>query len=483
MMRAAPGAVRRRTAAAGSGVALAVATRAAWAHAGEGAFLQLLPTSLYMIGGALAVALSFVVVALAPGARFRALFQASLPIAPLPARLPRWPGYVTLALLAALVAAGFIGSRDPLDNPLPVLVWSVFWVGLAVAHALAGNLWSWLSPWPALHALLTAPPGLRALRERPPLALPEALAHWPAVLSLLVFAWVELVYPAPEDPARLAWMVIAYAACTALGMLLFGAHAWLARAELFSAFFRMVSWVAPLQPGTGAGGRPRLLLMLPAARLGRMAMPAPGTAVFVLCALATVSFDGLSHTFRWIALAGANPLEYPGRTAMLPVDSAGLLGTAALFLAIYAAVVLAGRALARSAAPAGEELRAMALSIVPIAFGYHLAHYYPTLLINTQYALRAVSDPFARGWNLFGTAHMHVITSFLSNHDSVQAIWNTQVAVIVTAHVLAVCIAHLVAGARAGGTGTALRAQLPMTTLMVGYTVFGLWLLSTPAIP
>jgi hypothetical protein len=42
--------------------------------------------------------------------------------------------------------------------------------------------------------------------------------------------------------------------------------------------------------------------------------PASGVA-FVLVALASVSFDGLSRTFWWIALAGENPLEHPGAQA------------------------------------------------------------------------------------------------------------------------------------------------------------------------
>ena len=47
-------------------------------------------------------------------------------------------------------------------------------------------------------------------------------------------------------------------------------------------------------------------------------------------------------------------------------------------------------------------------SIVPIALAYHFSHYLTALLVNGQYALVALSDPFALGWNLFGTAHMPV---------------------------------------------------------------------------
>ena len=36
-------------------------------------------------------------------------------------------------------------------------------------------------------------------------------------------------------------------------------------------------------------------------------------------------------------------------------------------------------------------------SIVPIALAYHIAHYLPSLLVDGQYAVAALSDPFGYG--------------------------------------------------------------------------------------
>jgi hypothetical protein len=58
----------------------------------------------------------------------------------------------------------------------------------------------------------------------------------------------------------------------------------------------------------------------------------------------------------------------------------------------------------------------------------------------------------------------------------VQAIWNTQFAAILLAHVLAVILAFRLAGPEMRAA-----AHLPLGLLMVGYTVLGLWLLSSPA--
>jgi hypothetical protein len=122
-----------------------------------------------------------------------------------------------------------------------------------------------------------------------------------------------------------------------------------------------------------------------------------------------------------------------------------------------------------------------AVPLIPIACGYHFAHYLPVFLVDVQYAARAASDPFARGWDLLGTRDLAVVTSFLSDPARVYAIWHSQVALIVAAHVAGVVIAHALA-LRLAGPARATASQLPMLVLMIGLTTLGLWLLSTPAV-
>ena len=451
------------------GIAAVVPPDAA-AHAGERGFVLLLPTGLYIAGGAAAVVLSFAVMACMPARLFVSVAAYARPIARLPQCEGIFGSTLVLAIAILLVIAGFAGSRDPLDNPLPLAVWTLWWVGLTFAVALFGNLWAMLNPWRALYRLATL---VVRVAPRP---YPEALACWPAVLLMLAFAWFELVYPAPLDPEDLAIAVLAYALITLAGMLAYGEERWLDRGEAFSVFFRVVSWLAPLQPGPGR----ELRLGIPCrALIGAGRAPASGVA-FVLVALAAVSFDGLSRTFWWIALAGGNPLEYPGRASFVAVNTLGLLATAITLGAAYLVAARLGSALASDGRRAGPVYGDYIVAIVPIAFGYHFAHYLPSFLVDVQYALRSLADPFALGWNLLGARDLQVKSSFLSNHASVHLLWNIQVAGIVLAHVLAVFIAHLLALRRHSRPGAALASQVPLTALMVGYTVFGLWLLSTP---
>jgi hypothetical protein len=75
-----------------------------------------------------------------------------------------------------------------------------------------------------------------------------------------------------------------------------------------------------------------------------------------------------------------------------------------------------------------------------------------------------------------------VTTSFLNTYESVRLIWNIQTAVIVIGHVAAIVLAHMIALKHFGNGRSAAASQFPLAILMVLYTLFGLWLLSTPAV-
>jgi hypothetical protein len=460
------------------------------AHTGAGGFVLLLPTHLYIAGGIAVVVASFALVALLPSTAFARAAAVEGHV-----RLPAPGGAVrrglstaasllSLAVAVGLVVAGFVGSRDPLSNPLPLFVWTVWWIGFTYLHALLGDVWAHVNPWSGLHRVLTAAGPLRRWRERPPLRYPRAAAHWPAVVGLLAFAWFELIDPAPADPGRLATAVTVYLLAGFAGVALFGERAWLGQAETFSVFFRMISWLSPLAacavdtPGRDA--RLHVRVGLPALRLLAVPPPPPSGVAFILLALAAVSFDGISRTFTWLALVGVNPLAYPGRTALIAPNTAGLVALSTVLALGYVTVVWLADRIARMRAPTPRLLGTFVLAIVPIACGYHVAHYLPVFLVDVQYALRALSDPLGRGWDLFGTADLYVMTGFLSEASAVYRIWHTQVAIIVGAHVAAVYLAHVLALRLTTSTRAAARSQAPMLALMIGYTLLGLWLLATP---
>jgi hypothetical protein len=393
---------------------------------------------------------------------------------------------ISFCVLAVLVAAGSFGSRDPLSNPLPLTVWTLLWVGLTLVQGVFGNIWGWINPWYGPWRILSALSGKSGPKSAlessnpPPVKLPAWVGMWPAVGLFLAFAWFELIYPAPDDPAKLALAVGIYWLFSFVMVLAFGHEAWSKRGEFLSVFFWMAARFGIFERESPEGLHSHLSLCLPGAKLANTPeLPLSGS-LFLLFALASVSFDGLSKTFFYFGLNGLNPLEYPGRTALITINSVGLLTSCAVLAAIFLLCVFFGERLAGSRQSFVIAAGTFVWSIVPIALAYHFSHYLPVLLVNAQYALVALSDPFSFGWNLFGTAHMPVSAAIAAGSDAAWLVWNAQAAAIVAGHVIAVLAAHLLAFRLHETPRRASLSQLPLTLLMIAYTVFGLWLLSTP---
>ncbi|MGB6118650.1 MAG: hypothetical protein WBF87_10540 [Mesorhizobium sp.] len=441
----------------------------ALAHASDRGFVLLLPTGHYIVGGAIAVAASFLALVLSPPSLGQ-VWRARLTLFALPVDLRVATSLLSLALLAVLVIAGITGSRDPLSNPLPLVVWTLFWVGLTLLIGIFGNIFRWLDPWYGLCALFG-----RA-GEGDPRSTSRDWSFLPAIVQFAAFAWFELVYPAPDDPYRLAVAVSVYWLVNLVAALVVGHRRWSRTGECFSVFFRIVSRLSVIDLRKDG----RLTLCLPGAKL-LDASPLPVSGVlFLLLVLGSVSFDGLMRTFAWLGAIGINPLEFPGRSAVMLSNTLGLFFAAGLLAAAFFLCVWLGERMCREPVGLRRAVGLLVWSIAPIALAYHFAHYLISLLVNGQYALVAISDPFSLGWNLFGTADNYVSAGLVMGLQSAWVLWNLQAVAIVAGHVLAVLVAHILALRLHTDPTRAARSQIPLTVLMVCYTVLGLWLLSTP---
>lgn len=447
----------------------------AFAHASDRGHVLLLPTGYYIIGGAFAVAASFLVLALLPPDTLDRFWRRRLPLFAFGDSVRAAISLISFAGFAILLAAGVLGSRDPLSNPLPLVIWTLLWAGLTLLQGVFGDLWSWLNPWYGPWRLLSRLIGGSDDGFRP---LPQWFGCWPAVILFLAFAWFELVYPAPDDAARLAFAAGLYWLFTLLAALVFGYDKWSRSGEFLGLVFSMAARFAPIE----RGDKGRLALCWPGAKL-LQAEPLPASGIaFLLLALSSVSFDGLSKTFFWLGLFGINPLEFPGRTAVIGSGTLGLVVTFALLAAVFLLAVVLGQRLARGDQPFAQAAGMLVWSIVPIALAYHVAHYLTALLVDGQYALASLSDPFALGWNLFGTADMQVEAGIVAGAASAWWLWNVQAGAIILGHVLAVLVAHGFAWRLDPQPARAALSQFPLTVLMIAYTIFGLWLLATPTV-
>jgi hypothetical protein len=444
------------------------------AHASEQGFVLLMPTEIYVRAGAAAVAASIILIAFVSknwiGALFSPLVLGRLP------RLTKAETATSLAMTGvfiALIYVGFFGPRDPTRNLLPLSIWTLWWVGFVVVQGVFGDVWRWVNPWTGLHRLL--------VRDHPPLLhLPQRLQAWPAVILFLLFQGFAIADIAPSDPIRLATVALGYWVFTFAGMILFGAKPWLTQVECFTVFFRLIAGLAPVQWAK------KLMLGTPGWAALRPQKMDVSRAVFCLVMLGSGSFDGLHETFWWLARIGINPLEFPGRSAVIWPSTLGLMAANLALIAVFSAAVWAGLELARSLAaqrPACGFVYvfvAFSIAVVPIAWGYHFAHFLTSFLVQIQYFCLALSDPMATGANLLGLNGAQVTTGFLYTPHIVQALWFTQAGVVVGSHILSVLMAHNIAS-RSFKTGGQIKwAQVGIGILMIEYTIFGLWLLASP---
>jgi len=441
---------------------------AALAHASEQGFVMLLPTGIYTGAGVGVVLATILLMAFLPARGMRRVF-ATMPIGSWSLRRVRdVTSTLSFLCLALLIWAGLSGPGDPLSNPLTLTIWTMFWIGLLSVQAVVGNVWSFIGPFVGPYRALLM------MGFRPLLRLPVWLGYWPGLVVFFGFAYLLLADPAPADPRRLARFVGAYWLATMACLVIFGPR-WLRRGEAFGMVFTLYGKCAIL--GRSAG---RLCLGLPGWQIARMRALPIGLACFCVILLGTGSFDGLNETFWWLGQLGINPLEFPGRSAVVWQSVAGVFAANVLLLGIVTLTLALGMRLARTAMPLATAFGLFAPTLLPIAVAYHMAHYLPSFLVDGQYALVALSDPFMTGADLLGLGEFYVSTSFFNAQASVRVIYLTQAGLIVAGHVLAVVLAHAIAVKHLETARQAMISQLPLAGFMIAYTFFGLWLLSSP---
>ena len=350
-------------------------------------------------------------------------------------------------------------------------------MGLAYVAAFAGDIWALVNPW---RTVFDAAEWLhRRLRGTSELGwgrpYPQKLGVWPACILLLAFCWTELVYPNAAVPADIAWLAITYSALTWAGMLVFGRDIWLKNGEVFSLVFGTFARFAPTEAKDG-----RLLLRQPGAGLLDDRPVPTSMMAFVLLLLATVLYDGLIGTGEWAELESALRSRLPGadETSGMVIRTVGLVAFWGLFLGAYLGIC-AVMSWVASGRPAPLEIaRNFALTLVPIAIGYHVAHYLVFLLVQGHGIIPLLSDPLGTGWNLFGTAGYRVDIAIAG----ARLAWYAAVAAIVTGHVMAVYLAHVRALGVFEPHRLALTTQVPLTALMVLETLIGLSITAEPIV-
>lgn len=347
--------------------------------------------------------------------------------------------WMVAAPIWLLAAAALIFGPDRIDNPAVGFIYVWLWVGLVVFSVLFGRFYTRINPARLL---------MRAGRGR------SAGSLIPSALALLAFLYLELVHPAGATlpvlriaaGALLVWLIA--------GVVLRG-KGWIGRADPFDVY---ATTVARMSIWTRSE-RGVLAYTSPLANLASWRAPT-GLAAVCVVLLGGTLFDALSNTAWWVRMLQ----RQEGWSHALGV--VGLLGSIAFVgvLFLIGCWPLKGREGLRATADS------LAPGLIPLVVGYALSHYGTMLYLEGQRTALRFSDPLGQGWNLFGGAKLAPDVSLFAFPTAIALL---QVALIVGGHVLGVLVTHDLSLQ----WGAAVRPQLPLLVVMIGFTVGGLLLM------
>ena len=332
---------------------------------------------------------------------------------------------LSVVLFVVVLAAALFGTTDPFGNLAPTWVYVIFWLGMPLLSLLFGNVWRALSPWRAIAdgfvwVWETSSAGRRA--RSPPIPRASAATRAASRSSRSSRSSSPTRTRRTRGPSRSRSRSTRTSRSS--GCSRSGARPGRARA-------RDSRSCSPTSRGwrrfVARDGRIRL--RVPLTGLAG-AEHVPGSVLFLAVALGSVGFDGFSRTITWQNLIARVEAPYilnePG-TGELLVTGLNLLGLVAA-IAIVLAAFLGACAVARTMVKAPRSLAPeFVLSLVPIALVYAVAHYFSLFVIQGQYMVPLLSDPFGKGWDLFGTAGFHPNIALLTPNT----IWYVQVGALV----------------------------------------------------
>jgi hypothetical protein len=418
------------------------------------------PLYLFLIGAGAVVFVSFLLVLRRPVTR-------QLPVGddvPAVPQVPTWPGWLMFFVAVVMILGGLFGTQSTPDNIVVTAFWLVFWIAVPISIAAIGNYWPYISP---LNVVA------RSVGTNARLAWPSSWGYWPATILFFLFASGELVFNGvTTTPAGTAQVMLAYGIVNAVMAYLFGAETWLRRGEVFSVLFATWGRLGYFRfgtPGTRGffGG------------LHRPFEASVSRLTFVLMLLVSVSFDGLLATPAWKDIVSRLPDSMrPGASAYTALLLLVFLTLVGVIWGLFAGFAAAVRAVGHLDEPLINVIAGLLPSLVPIAFGYLLAHNFDYLAINGQLLIHHASDPFGNGLNIFGTVDYEANRNLIPT----AVVWYFEIVLIIGVHIAAVVLAHGYLGRVARTESQGRRAEWPWIAAMVGYTMTSLWLLAQPIV-
>ncbi len=437
---------------------------------------------------------------------------------------------ITATLFLLVIYAGLFGTPLAERNLATVLTWSLWWTGLIVSVWFVGSAWCAVCPWDALATWLVR----RRLHGRGAhgsslnLRVPAWLRNvWPAFGMFVGLTWLELglgITTSPYLTAILALVILVLATFSlavferkafcryfcAVGRTL-GAYGQIApvalrpidpavcaRCETLECYHgteRVEPCPTHLVMGRlkentfctscGACGQscPEHNVAWRTRAVGEEVMqtarPRPDLAWFILGLVALTSFHGLTMLPVWETWMRDMGRLLGDSGQLLWSFTLGMGGVLLIPVGVFAAAVAATRRVLGGRIGFSRLFAALALSALPLAFAYHLAHNVNHLVREGRGAGQVWLNPLGVGTLPMSEAEMQL--RHLQPLVQQELLFALQAGLLVFGFWLAV---RTLKSRLANLTGAPppVRALAPVWLFITAVTLFNLWLLMQPMI-
>ena len=379
-------------------------------------------------------------------------------------------------LFFVILGACFWGNPNPLDNLAPNFIWITWWLGFSICIGLFGDFWPLVNPWIIIFNVLEK----FIFPHRSLIASNSTIfsnTAYIATFFLFLWSWLEVVYPVAFVPKQIGYLIIIWTVISFTLMLLYGKLYWKYHIDFFSIYFSILG-----KFGLFAYDYKKDSLIIRPLGFGlsvnitNQSEP-KGLSAFIIAMLSTVLFDGLHGNQVWIIfeLFIENNFSFLIDANRYVIGTIGLFMTWLIFFSVYQLSCWVSQKLCPSLELKNLADR-LALSLIPIAIAYLVAHNFSSFVIQVQNIVYLISDPFHRGWNIFNTVNFRPNIAILDAGFT----WYLALSSIVIGHIMAIFICHFMILKITNSKKEIIGLSLPITFIMVLLTMMSLIIIAEP---
>ena len=330
---------------------------------------------------------------------------------------------LSIGVLMIILLTSFFGTQNPSENLSPTMVWVIWWIGMGLVSTFVGNVWGLINPWKTIYEWTELVLGkTKTQRNNGIWAYPEVLDVWPAVIFLLILAWLENVFTGSMKPLFLGFSILIYSAVTWAGMIAFGKNVWLKKCDPFSQTFELLSCFSPIEfveslknPRTAyfdeSHDNKALFLRPLCVGLTDLKRPSYAMMFFIVVFSSNIIYPGILETPFWLAIKSywigvIQTLTGVSIYSSLPgyvIDSIGMLLFWRVLFAVYSGVIHFIKFFSGTKMQSLELKLRFIWIVLPLAISFNFAHGVVFFILDGQMIISLISDPFGVGWDLFRT--------------------------------------------------------------------------------